>query len=280
MGDGEFKQPYLYGEGKTALETPMQAEVYSSAPEMESQWKQPWRSDSYPKMEAELAWPGMPSYKLPPGTYGPGGDCTPVGDAIGGGSVDPCQPGLNCGQWVWNCAHKIKSFLVVQNFGFIQNITYGANDTVTVTVCWNEGDRAAGRKVGPKAVLANGKDVVSTADMSACCPDKAVCTKACGKCAVLAITGYSSQQMSCSGTQSLTATGGGGKYKWSFTGGGSLSKSSGASVVYTAPATNAECANNPTVTLTDCCGTTTSLQFAVNCGVGSAYWAKFDCKVC
>src|SRR4030043_1982363 len=109
MGDGEFKQPYLYGEGKTALETPMQAEVYSSAPEMESQWKQPWRSDSYPKMEAELAFPGMPSYKLPPGTYGYGGaDCEPKGYLVGGGlsGSDVCEPGIHCGVWQWACADK------------------------------------------------------------------------------------------------------------------------------------------------------------------------------
>ena len=256
---GEFQQPYLYGEGKAALDTLMQAEVYVEFQEMQSQWKQPWKADSYPKMEYEWIGPLQQSYPQPPGNYMPSGDCTPKGDAIGGGLPSLCQPGISCGQWVFSCAHNITSFSVVQDFGWIQSVKYGPNDTVIVTVCWNETDRLAGRKVGPKGTLNNGKDISATIDLKKC---EAPC-KTCPGTPLLSI-GYTSQQMSVNGTQALTASGGGGSYTWSMSGGGTLSKSSGASTTYTAPATNANCTYNPTLTVTDCCKNTATLKIAVN----------------
>ncbi len=272
---GQFQQPYLYGEAKNALETPMQAEMYTSGPEMESQWKQPWKHESYPKMEAELAFPGAPGYQLPSGQYGPG-DCEPQGDAIGGSS-SICEPGVSCAKWSWSCAHKITKFSVVQDFGFIQSIQYGPNDTVTVTVCWNEADRTAGRQIGVKGFNPTaGKSYVSKLiDFGACCPMNASCLKTCTKCPALSI-GHTTHQMSAGGTQALTASGGGGKYTWTLNGGGSLNKTTGSSVIYTAASgTNANCANNAlAITLKDCCGSSTSIAIAVNtfttpsCGQG------------
>jgi hypothetical protein len=260
---GQFQSPYLYGEAKSALETPMQGEAYTSGPEMESQWKQPWKHESYPKMEQEFAFPGAPGYQLPPGTYGPGVDCEPHGDAAGGGT-NPCDPGVSCAVYMYSCAHKITKFTVIQDFGWIQSVQYLPGDMVKVTVCWNEADRTAGKKIGPKAILNNGKSVIAETDFSLCCPTNTACQKACSKCPALSI-GYTSQQMSCSGTQALSATGGGGKYIWSMSGGGSLNKTTGTSVIYTAPSTNANCANNPTITLKDCCGNTKTLTIAINC---------------
>jgi RHS repeat-associated protein len=85
--------------------------------------------------------------------------------------------------------------------------------------------------------------------------------------------GYTSRQMSVSGSdssQSLTASGGSGSYTWSIPGGsGSLSNSGGSSTVYTAPSSNANCANNPTVRLMDSSGQYVDLPMAVN-GYSSA----------
>lgn len=64
--------------------------------------------------------------------------------------------------------------------------------------------------------------------------------------------GYTTQQMAVSTQQTLTVVGAvaGCTYNWAIaSGGGSLSSSTGTSVIYTAPATNAECALNPTITL-------------------------------
>jgi hypothetical protein len=78
--------------------------------------------------------------------------------------------------------------------------------------------------------------------------------------------GYTTTQMSTSGTQTLTVVDAvsGATYTWAITsGGGSLSTDTGTSTVYTAPATNANCSNNPTISL--------SCEIAaVGCVAGSA----------
>ncbi len=81
---------------------------------------------------------------------------------------------------------------------------------------------------------------------------------------------YTSLQMTCSASQTLSVGGQGcSPYTWSKTGGGSFDTTTGDSVVYTAPATNVNCASNPTITLTDCCGNTATLKLAVNCYTAS-----------
>jgi len=89
-------------------------------------------------------------------------------------------------------------------------------------------------------------------------------------CPATGSIGYTSRQMSINGTQTLTAVAGAAgcgtpTYDWAITAGsGTLSAATGASVVYTAPATNANCVNNPTITLS--CGGVLldTLKIAVN----------------
>lgn len=78
--------------------------------------------------------------------------------------------------------------------------------------------------------------------------------------------GYTSAQMSINQTQSLTVVGAreGCVYTWGLAGGGSLSSNTGTTIVYTAPATNPNCANNAVITLQlegEICDT---LEIAVN----------------
>jgi len=62
--------------------------------------------------------------------------------------------------------------------------------------------------------------------------------------------GYTTLGMQKNETQTLTASVALDSLTWAISaGGGSLNQSTGASVIYTAPATNASCANNPTITL-------------------------------
>ncbi|MBU1307890.1 MAG: hypothetical protein KKF33_20490 [Alphaproteobacteria bacterium] len=91
--------------------------------------------------------------------------------------------------------------------------------------------------------------------------------------------GYTTQQMAVNGTQTLTASGatpgcGDIVYDWAITaGGGTLSASQGTSVIYTAPATNAQCANNPTITLSVNGTVCDTLKIAVNAAAQSfAYY--------
>jgi len=65
-------------------------------------------------------------------------------------------------------------------------------------------------------------------------------------CSAAATIGYVSQQMGVNDIQSFTVVGGSGEYTWGITSGGGSITSGG---IYTAPASNAECANNPTISL-------------------------------
>lgn len=79
--------------------------------------------------------------------------------------------------------------------------------------------------------------------------------------------GYTTQQMATDEVQALTVVDpvAGCTYDWSIvSGGGSLSSSTGTSVNYTAPSENAECAQNPTITLSVGGSMCDSLSIAVN----------------
>jgi len=250
--------PYLYDNYQQSVNTTMERSFYRTAPELESQFKKPYLKGSHPQSEWEFSFPEFPFYPNP--FWIPGGgfpDCK-VSGSTAGTAKDPCDPAVSCSRWLFSCAHKIVKFGVSSKCGWIEAVEYQPGDLVVVTVCWDEGCRSKGSKVGPKAVLANGTDVVAGnfMDMSNCCNDKINPV----------ISGYS-QQMSCSGTQTLTASGGNGPpYRWSvIAGSGTVSPSTSTTTTYTAPSTNPNCANNPTIQLKDKCGRTKTVQFAVNC---------------
>lgn len=74
-----------------------------------------------------------------------------------------------------------------------------------------------------------------------------------------------------SSPQNLSASGGCPPYTWRLSGGGALTPG-GASAIYVAPpTTNTDCANNSTITLTDGCRNTATLQIAVSTGTYFAY---------
>lgn len=91
-------------------------------------------------------------------------------------------------------------------------------------------------------------------------------------CAGNVSIGYTSQQMATNGQQTIIAqelnppcvpT----TYTWEIiAGGGTITPSTGASITYTAPATNAECANNPTIQLACNDVVVGTLQLAINAG--------------
>jgi hypothetical protein len=73
------------------------------------------------------------------------------------------------------------------------------------------------------------------------------------------VINYSNPSMTFGSTQNLSASGGCPPYTWRVFGGGTLS----ADLVYTAPTSNPNCANNPMIVLTDSCGNMADIQIAV-----------------
>ena len=117
-----------------------------------------------------------------------------------------------------------------------------------------------------------GLDCVSPVRISLECDDEEVdaIIIAIKPCPATAAIGYTTLQMQINGTQTLTAVPGAPgcgtpTYDWSVTANcGTLSSDTGDSVVYTAPADNANCLRNPTITLS-CDGVELdTLQIAVN----------------
>jgi len=91
----------------------------------------------------------------------------------------------------------------------------------------------------------------------------------------IATIGYTSQQMATSGTQTLTVQNptAGVTYSWSVTS-GSVSPSTGNSVTYTAPSSNANCASNPTITISAGGGVCATLVIAVTAPVGGTAYTN------
>ena len=90
-------------------------------------------------------------------------------------------------------------------------------------------------------------------------------------CADISI-GYTTQQMAVDEEQNLTVVGAvaGCTYTWAIgSGGGELSAATGTSTIYTAPSTNAGCANNPTITLSVEGSQCDSLGVAINTYAGA-----------
>ena len=263
------KKPYISADYEEMRSTLMDSEIYNpnSPQRNESEFKKPYLYDEHPKSEQTYTPPGGFQPNPPWHPPGPGGDCVSGGDAVGGAGQAPCDDTLSCGQWMFTCAHKIKSFTAAG--GYIKSVRYQSNDVAVVTACWDE------RKdtLTVRGLFENGKFVEQVIDRNNCLGEghDDECTR-CEDCPQVThppVIFYGSQQLSINQTANIHASGGaGGPYTWTITSGsGSLSSTitvSGANVTYTAPSSNAGCNNNPTIVVTDFCGNTASVKFAIN----------------
>lgn len=223
-----------------------------------SEFKKPYAEDDYGAMEygGDVQ---IPPWKFTPINPDEGFDpgCKPRCIGAGGGGWQDCKDD-DCAVFIFECCSKIKGFGCGNcKVDVVRN---QQNDQCTVRVC-----------------SAKGKDSLEIKYDTA--EEKLTATQGRNCCTEVTTTiGHTSHQMTCGGTQALTATPGVDKadcYAWSITsGGGSLSSNTGKSVVYTAPATNAECANNPTIRLTNGKGNSATLNLALNCVAGdvSTVW--------
>ncbi len=95
-------------------------------------------------------------------------------------------------------------------------------------------------------------------------------------CCLTPVINYTTQQMTLSQTQSLSVTPDPfAPYTWQIiSGGGSLSKTTGTAVIYTAPSSNPNCGLNPTIKVTNICKKTNTLKIAINAVQGLAIWSN------
>jgi len=181
------------------------------------------------------------------------------------------------------------------NCGDIQGLTVvGYNEVCESAIYTWTYEPASGTLVDTGAYLANytapaaGVDCVTPVTIRLYCNDMLVdqITIAINPPTPATAIGYTTQQMTVNEQQTLAASGetpgcGPLVYDWAITsGGGTLSLAQGASTVYTAPATNAECANNPTITLKHNGVLLDTLKLAVNqyAANETAYKINYECK--
>jgi len=240
----------------------------------QSEFKKPYLEDDYVGMEYSYNPPDWPGYAPPT----PGDSVIPdcrVGFEAGGILKDwrECDPGNSCAAYIFTCAHKLTAIMCGNCV--ISEMTPLEGDRLQIIIC---SDRdSLDIKYQSSENPSEPSKWKSFEEERICCLKETISI------------GYTSQQMSCDGTQVLTVIPSGGNndcYSWAVSGGGTLDLYVGNAVTYTAPSSNPECANNPTITLTAKLpggGTqTATLKLAVNCaGAGGNasihvwYWAEW-----
>ncbi len=236
----------------------------------QSEFKKPYLENSYPEME-HFQYPPGPDPIRPPGPGGFDDDCKVGYEAAGavkGWQI--CAPNDDCAGWIFTCAHKIVSF-TCGNCQIVR-MEQLSGDRLLVIICGKKDNLDVRYKTndGKTNTVRFGRTCLGTG------PDPACVGSGCADCTVAPVIGYTTQQMTTSGggsTQNLNADGGGGgPYTWSIiSGGGTLSKlvtTNNEMTLYTAPATNAYCVNNPTIQVKDYCEHTKTLKLAVSANVG------------
>ncbi len=246
-----------------------------------SEFKKPYMATNYNDMEYETPpiptppGPG-PNPPTPPGpTPPPPPGPTPPGPTPPGPTPYPPIPP----PWwndIWFC--DIAPFWFCPG-GYPEAIPINTNDQISSITLQSGGGSISGRSYIPgggsgsvtvHATTAHGADCSG----SGWAKDPSECPT-CGSPSI----GYTTTQMSINETQQLTVVGGGGgPYTWSLSGGGSISSSG----LYTAPGSNANCSNNPTISLICRGQTMATLSIAVNGYVdltAAAYRQKGLCKV-
>ena len=268
-----------------------------------SVFKKPYKvsdgqEETYP--EAEYRHDGPGGY-----TYYPHSDYPQMGTPIPKGEEPLAPETYNC--WTHDCCCDGKAMEI--HIYCTQPIVFGpytkssSGETIEIekkknkegdaysiaTICYTPVDCSMPKKMycnleGPSGQIV--RTDVTRLSGSGDCSD---CTDKC----VAAIIGFTTQQMSLSESQTLTVNNpeSGVTYRWKITaGGGSLTTITGLSTVYTAPSSNANCTNNPTISLyANGCELCNSLDIAVNnpavtgvayrkrvCGCGGMACSSYD----
>ena len=215
--------------------------------------------------------------------YGPGETGGHVGGAGGGGGLDCCMDkdnpsiyvhiepataSINCGDTLILSVAGHNPLCEDENYEWL---LYSTQGSISAVVGFST----------TYTTPAAGADCETPVDIGLFCNGVLVdsISIVLNPCPASASIGYDYNYMSVNETKELTAVPGAQgcgtpAYTWEITaGGGSLSSSSGASTIYTAPASNVNCLQNPTITLS-CPGMSpATLEIAVNAVPGTLEFA-------
>ena len=272
------RRPYVSDDDyQTSMRRVPDKAVYNEQAMKQSEFKKPYRSDSetYQEMEYHYGDPSIPDYLSPQ----PNTDVTDV--EIPGATLWSIET-LLCNWELCYCKGQTVCFDYWCTFPIVKawfddpgmGVSFSGNQ-----ICISASpDMIGGQWLNYTLKLFHtglvaGKRVTKTSYSNQFTHVWECLASQCCGCTGISI-GYTTQQMSVNGTQTLTVVGAteGCTYNWAIaSGGGSLSSGTGTSVVYTAPATNAECANNPTITLSAGGAQCDVLEIAVNAVSGRAY---------
>ena len=293
---GKDVQKQTYRSSKEFAEqirTPTEREANELAEfkKKESEFNKPYAHDNYEEMEYDFIPPDgdlrfdpltysdvdWDRPQLEPGLYP--GPYVPLSDYTFFCGIDPCFcPGQTL-SFDGKCTYKIVSVSIIpitNTDGLFSVGGGGQNITITASASADDWDnfsfdinmraKRPGRNRG--FVYGSHSQILVTK-----CPE----SECCGCDAINPLITYTTQSMAVDEEQSLGISETGDSeascFKWSLSGGGSLSDETGFTTTYTAPSSNADCAYNPTITL-KCGGVVVdTLDIAVNAwpGTNEAY---------
>lgn len=173
-----------------------------------------------------------------------------------------------CLPFIWSVSN--------QSFNLISSKPFGETGTLTYKHCPDIYDFDEASALCHETVTVTVTDRCGTTDkvrFISCCEQAE-------KDENVPVITYTSLSMGCGQTQTLGAGGGCGSYSWSSSGSGSLNTTQGSAVEYTAPASNANCGNNDSITVTDCCGGSTTITLFVSCNPAGTAYRRCDWIVC
>lgn len=254
--------------------------VFDKVVQKHSEFKKPYRSKTYQEMEHYYPTPaikgGYPDY------IGDSPFIPPNADMVDPAIIADAEKYLGlvyCFMDACYCAGQATCYAISCTYPLVS--ASASNPDVGVSFSQNEicFDVSAGvsGSFWLDLTLKVGKNMTKAAtpiSISECLP-----SECCG-CTDISI-GYTTQQMQVNEQQTLIVIGAqeGCTYNWAIaSGGGSLSTDTGTSTIYTAPSTNAECANNPTITLSNGGIQCDVLELAVNAWVAGGLAARYCCS--
>jgi hypothetical protein len=273
-------------------------QVYSNNVSAHSEFQKPYNNTSY--VEMDNTWDGstldynfsypqfnMPNFNL----FGPLPAMPSPGPGGGGGDKTPHPPAPNgCSMYHDGHASLNPGSTVLGGFGFGgfggSGDSWNNADTDPIIKCatiagshgtvvrWDQYSWEV--KIADDAHPYDVIEVQATTRSGKTCSDTFRVAGGFCNCTPAKIA-YSSQQMAANESQLLVVypIDASCNYGWAVgAGGGSLSTDTGTSTIYTAPESNANCTNNPTVNLTCKGDVIDTLKIAINAYTGGGYAVK------